>query len=209
MRRRYVGLYWTLPVNWADFRDLPADDIDAAAAASKTIRYQRECVRRHVREEGGELVAEIAFMETRTDRATDAVREVLRRKGPAHQTGITLLAVAFEENGGWRPNPLMQTAADELGLRLIRLSPDPITIDDEVFDPARHFARWRDQDIRAMEQLRLAAQDGMQAALAQVPNGAGRWARIATLLNGLGIKTVRGGRWTPENVRKFVQRSVD
>ena len=75
MKRLYAGVYWTLPVNWADFRDLPVEDIDAAAAASKTIRYQRECVRRYVRDEGGELAAEIAFMETRTDRATDAVRD--------------------------------------------------------------------------------------------------------------------------------------
>ena len=209
MKRLYAGVYWTLPVNWADFRDLPVEDIDAAAAASKTIRYQRECVRRYVRDEGGELAAEIAFMETRTDRATDAVRDVLRRKAPTRLGALTLLAVAFEENHHWRPNPFLKIAADELGLQLIRLSPDPITLDGELFDPARHFATWRDQDVRAMEQLRLAAQEGMQAARGEVPDGAGRWAKIATLLNSRGVKTVRGGQWTAENVRKFVQRSPD
>ena len=48
MNERYVGVYWTLPVNWAGFRALPLD-VDAAAAASRTIRYQRERVRGWVR----------------------------------------------------------------------------------------------------------------------------------------------------------------
>lgn len=202
----YVGVYWTLPVNWAGFRDLPPN-VDAAAAASRTIRYQRERVRCWVHEDGGTLLGEVAFMDTRTDRATDAVREVLRRAPPAYAgMSATLLAVQFHESHHWRHNPFLYEAAQELGLEVIGLSPDPIAIDGQVFDPARHFAAWRKEDGSAMTQLRLDAHEGLQAALAEVPDGNGRWQAIAGLLNGRGVRTIRGGTWTATNVRKLVGR---
>ena len=202
----YVGVYWTLPVNWAGFRDLPPD-VDAAAAASRTIRYQRERVRGWVREQSGTLLGEVAFMDTRTDRATDAVRNVLRRAAPAYAgKGATLLAVQFHEVHHWRHNPFLHAAAEELGLAVIGLSPDPLIIGGEVFDPARHFAAWRREDGSAMAQMRLSAHEGLQAALAEVPDGTGRWQAIAGLLNGRGVRTIRGDSWTAENVRKLAGR---
>ena len=202
----YVGVYWTLPVNWAGFRDLPPD-VDAAAAASRTIRYQRERVRGWVREQGGTLLGEVAFMDTRTDRATDAVRDVLRRAAPAYAgTGATLLAVHFHEVHHWRHNPALRKAAGELGLEVVGLSPDPLTIGGQVFDPARHFTAWRAEDGSAMARLRLQAHVGLQAALAEVPDGNRRWQSVAGLLNGRGVRTIRGGIWTAENVRKLAGR---
>lgn len=65
MRQPYLGICWTLPVNWAGFRDLPPS-VEAAAAGSKTIRYQCERVRRHVEDVCGDWIAEIAFMDSRT-----------------------------------------------------------------------------------------------------------------------------------------------
>ena len=206
MGGRYVGVYWTLPVNWAGFRDLPPD-VDAAAAASRTIRYQRERVRGWVRDEGGALLGEVAFMDTRTDRATDAVRDVLRRAAPAYAgKGATLVAVQFHEVHHWRHNPFLHEAAGELGLDVMPLSPDPLTIEGKVFDPARHFAAWRTEDGSAMARLRLDAHVGLQAALAEVPDGNGRWKAVAGLLNGRGVQTIRGGAWTAENVRKLAER---
>lgn len=202
----YVGIYWTLPVNWAGFRDLPPE-VDAAAAASRTIRYQRERVQRYVKAEAGKLIDEIAFMETRTDRATDAVRDVLLRHAPAlHTTRPTLLTVRFDAAQHWRPNPFIQHAADELGLRLMSLPPDAVVIDGQVFDPARHFAAWRRRDESAMARLRLAAEEGLRSALAATAAGSGRWSVVAEMLNADGTKTIRGGRWTPENVRKLASR---
>lgn len=202
----YIVVYWTLPVNWAGFRDLPPS-VEMAAAASKTIRYQRERVRRYVRADAGRLIGEIAFMDTRTDRATEAVEDVLRREMPAYAgTKVTLLTVAFQEVHHWRPNPFMHQVADELGLSLVGLPPDPLTIDGQVFDPARHFAAWRKQDASAMTQLRLEAQEALQAALLEVPAGDGRWQIVAKLLNDRGVKTIRGGSWTRENVRKLSGR---
>ena len=57
-----------------------------------------------------------------------------------------------------------------------------------------------------MARLRLDAQEGLQAALAEVPDGNGRWKNIAVLLNGRGVRTIRGGTWTATNVRKLAGR---
>ena len=206
MGKRYIGVYWTLPVNWIGFRGLP-QDVDAAAAASRTIRYQRERVRRWVCEQGGTLLGEVAFMDTRTDRATDAVRDVLHRALPAYAgQGATLLAVRFDEDHLWRTNPFLYEAARELGLEVIPLSPDTLTIDGKSFNPARHFATRREEDGRAMARLRQDAHEGLQAALAEVPDGNGRWQTIAGLLNERGIRTIQGSTWTTDNVRKLTRR---
>ena len=206
MSGSYVGVYWTLPVNWVGFRDLPPG-VDAAAAASRTIRYQRERVRSWVRDEGGTLLGEVAFIDTRTDRATDAVRDLLRRVAPAYAgKGATLVAVHFHEVHHWRRNPFLHEAAEELGLEVVGLSPDPLTIGGEVFDPARHFAAWRTEDGSAMARLRQQAHVGLQATLAEVPDGTGRWQAVAGLLNGRGVRTIRGGSWTADNVRKLAGR---
>lgn len=206
LQKPFVGVYWTLPVNWAGFRDVPPD-VDAAAAASRTIHYQRERIRLHVQENGGRLVAEIAFMDVRTDRATDVVRDVLRRQAGGYAgKDVTLLAVAFDAERGWRHNPFLVEAAGELGLELRLVSPDPLTIEGEHFDPARHFAAWRKQDEIAMATLSQAAHEALQQALEAVPEGRGRWRTMADWLNQQGVKTIRGGAWTSESVRKLVGR---
>ena len=206
MGQPYVGIYWTLPVNWAGFRDLPPN-ADAAAAASQTIRYQRERVRRYIQVNGGRLIAEIPFMDTRTDRATEAVRDVLQRHAPAFLAAKpALLTVRFEETGHWRPNPFVHSAASELGLELIGLPPEPLLIDGKIFDPACHFATWRKRDATAMARLRLNADDALSMALAATPPGEGRWQGIADALNARDVRTIRGGAWTAENVRKRAGR---
>lgn len=135
------------------------------------------------------------------------MRDVLRRAAPAYAgTGATLLAVQFHEDHGWRRNPFLHQAAAELGLQVIGLSPDPLTIDGQAFDPARHFARWRKADGAAMTRLRLHAHEGLRAALAEMPAGDGRWLAIAKLLNERGVRTVQGGNWSAENVRKLATR---
>lgn len=207
MNDSFVGIYWTLPVNWIGFRSLPPNVDAAAAAASKTIRYQRERVRRHVSELGSKLIGEITFMDVRPDRATDAVKDVLSREAqPYARKRVALLAVRFADIHHWRHNPFLQEAADDLGLELIPLEPSPLTIDGKVFDPIRHFEAWRKRDERAMDLLRVEAREGLQAALADVPEGDGRWRAVADKLNRDGIRATRGGTWTAENVRKLAGR---
>lgn len=209
MGGRFVGLYWTLPVTWAGFTTLDRDglDVDAAAMASRTIRYQREVIRRWVAEEKGELIGEVAFMDTRTDRATEAVRDVLERRVPTEaRRGASLVAVEFSNDHNWRPNPFLWRAARTLGMRLERLPPDPILIGGKLFHPARHFAEWRKRDRSVMTRLRLEAYAGLRTSLSEVPDGEGRWRQVADALNGRGTRTVRGGTWTAENVRKLAGR---
>jgi hypothetical protein len=180
---------------------------DAAAIASRTIRYQRECARRYVADAKGELVHEIAFMDTRPDRATDAVMDELKRSASAYSgTGAAVLVVSFEEVHLWRRNPYMPEAARQLRLELIQLPPDSIIIDGKLFDPVRHFKEWRTRDASAMTRLRLEAMEGLHTALVDTPAGDGRWRKIADRLNSGRIRTIRGGDWTAENVRKLAGR---
>ncbi|GJD96244.1 recombinase family protein [Methylobacterium iners] len=206
MRTAYVGFYWTLPVNWADFRRLPSD-VEGAAQASRTIRYQRERVRQWVKEDAVSLVGEIAFMDVRTDRATEAVREALiATRRVCVRRKAKLVYVRFEEQNLWRSNPYLRRHAEEFGLELVALSPDPLTIDGRRFDPAEHFKRWRTADKEQMGELRREAYQGLEQALSVFPEGAGRWQAIAERLNGDGIRSLKGSTWTPENVRKVVNR---
>lgn len=205
MSRQHVGFYSTLPVNWAGFRQQP-NDVDAAATASRTIRYQRERVRRYVTEERGVLVDEIAFMDVRPDRATDLVRAELRQKAAHHAGKATLVAVAFDEVHKWRHNPYLVDAAYDFGFDLLPLSPDPTLIDGTEFDPVRHFAEWRKRDGSEKTRLEYEALHGLNAALVAVPSGEGRWQIIATRLNSEDVKTIRGGVWNAENVGKLAGR---
>lgn len=209
MSRAYVGFYWTLPVNRIGFRHLPRDAA-AAAAVSTTIRYQRALTHRYVLAlEGrleGRLLGEIAFMDTRPDRATAAVHEALDRVGEL--TGgrrAALIHVAFDERS-WRDNRYLVDHLRTLDIERIPLSPEPIILDDQRLDPVQHFADWRERETEAMAALRLDAYAGLRAALADAPEGEGRWRVISDRLNARGIRTVRGGPWNPENVRKLAGR---
>lgn len=206
MRDAYVGLYWTLPVPWAGFRDLP-HDVEAAARASRTIRYQRERVRQHVREVAGDLVDEVVFMDVRTDRATELVLEAIERAADrARQASVAL--VDFSDPHRWRRIGGLHDLMEERGIRLDAIDPRPVTIDGKLFDPIRHFSDWRSRDASAMTGFRVAAHAALTAALAAEPPGVGRWQQIATRLNGDGVLTLRGGgTWTPEGVRKLATRN--
>lgn len=205
MAERFVGFYWTLPVNWAGFRDLPVDVVDAAKA-SQTIRYQRECVRRYVADEHGELIDEIAFMDVRTDRATEIVEAELKRRASKYAGNATLLSVAFDEHHRWRHNPYLHAAAEAIGIKLLALPPDPIELDGRRFDPIAHFTKWRSRDVEEKDRLRYAAIHGIAEAMRQIPAKRGRWAEIASALNAKGVRSIQGNVWTAEGVRKLATR---
>ena len=148
-------------------------------------------------------------MDVRPDRATDTVRDVLQRTASAHpHTEVVLVAVAFEQSAHWRPNRFLENAAQTFGLTLLHLPPDPVMIDNQIFDPARHFAAWRRKDESALRLLKTAAQEALLTALADIPHGANRWHRIAERLNNGGIRTIRGQTWTAENARKLAGRMI-
>ena len=221
MPHQFVGIYWTLPVNWANARRLPAE-ADAAAALSRTIRYQRDRVRAWVAARHGLLVHEHAFMDTRPDRATNAAADELRRLAatlaqPTHpQQRPTLVAVRFADIHHWRRNPFLDQAAEALGFHLQPIAPDPIVIDGQPFDPARHFATWRQTDIRESTARRSAARAALLATLAAPPAALAAHQpphphRAAGPPSPPASTTSRsppphGRRWTAENVRKLASR---
>lgn len=205
MPKAYIGFYWTLPVNWAGFRRLPTN-VDDAAAASRTIRYQRELVRRYVAEDRGTLLDEIAFIDVQPDRATDMIQAEFRMKAATHAGRATLLYIRFEEIHQWRRNVYLPEIARDLGLEILPLPPDPTLIDGEVFNPILHFKQWRKRDESARTRLKLEAGQELRLALADIPDGNGRWQAIAERLNGAKVWTSGGGCWTAENVRKHASR---
>lgn len=201
----YLAFYWTLPVNWAGFTALPKD-ADAAAKASKTIRYQVERVRRWVKDEKGTLLKEVVFMETRPDRGTDAIQsEMSKLLAKAKSKAATLVLVDFAQAFGWRPHgPLfdMIRTADNCTLLL----PEPVLIDGKFWDPVQHFRTWREMD-EAHHMAKLGIKDAALAAVADLKAKGASYATIAAQLNDRGIRTVTGREWTADNVRKFVTHS--
>ena len=206
----FVGFYWTFPVRWAGFLDLPRDAA-RAAQASRTVAYQRALVRQHVDLEKGVLASELVAMEVSPDRGTSAIDGDVARAGRlCREAGATLLYVDFQQNGGWRPHPLLSEAVVKLehaGVSVTGLPAEELMLDGWNFAPAMHFSKWRDQEKKERERRRQVVPKALGAALAEVPEGRGRWAKIAALLNERGSPTSTGGAvWNAENVRKAAKK---
>lgn len=206
--RRFVGFYWTFPVRWAGFLDLP-DEAAKAAEASRTIAYQRELVRRYVVSEKGRLVGEVFAIEISPDRGTTAIEGDVARAGRiCRNLDAELVHVDFQRNRGWRPHPILGQAIDllrEAGVATGDLPADEIMLDGRRFDPAEHFDTWRVQDAEERARRRASIPTALREALAEDEGGRGRWSRIAARLNERGVPTLGGGRtWTTDNVRKAV-----
>jgi hypothetical protein len=206
MMGAFVAFYWTFPVRWAGFLDLP-DEAARAAEASRTVAYQRALVRRFVEWESGCLVHEVVAMEVSPDRGTAAIEgDVVRAGRLSREAGATLLHVDFHRNGGWRPHPFLGEALSALqgaGVPVLGLPADAIMLDGRPFDPAEHFSMWRVRDAEERYRRRREVPAALAAALAEVPEGRGRWKAMAALLNEREVPTFGGGTtWTPDNVRK-------
>lgn len=107
MRRAYIGIYWTRPVPWAGLTAL-SPDVEIAARQSRTIRYQREAVRRYVKEIGGVLAREVALLELAPDRATPESAAELAQVVASAAPEAIFVSVEFSESRGWRPLPFLR-----------------------------------------------------------------------------------------------------
>ncbi|MFC3314184.1 hypothetical protein ACFOHK_15555 [Falsigemmobacter intermedius] len=193
----YVSIAWTRPVNWLRFTDLPRD-IDAAAAKSRTIRYQRDLIRRWVQETQGRLVHEEAVMELSPDRATPqavSVIEALRRQHPS----ATFLAVAFPRANGWRPHVHLEALL--LKGRYHLLDPDPYISAAFSFDPSTHFSDWETQNASHRGQKACHRAEILAAIATLDPMSL---TRKADALNERGLTTHTGKAWTKDNLAKFL-----
>ncbi|MGI1661353.1 hypothetical protein ACRDNQ_03845 [Palleronia sp. KMU-117] len=201
--RRFVGFYWTLPVPFAKFTALP-DDIDAAAEKSTTIRYQRERVRRWVKEEKGELSAERAFLELAPDRGTpEGATAVDAAITVAKAQDAELVLVDFGEAFGWRTHPALRHRLESSGHPFVMLPPEPVFLDGKRFDPIAHFRTWAEtwREYRGSKETRKGA---VLAALGTLAVEEMTYAEVAASLNEAGVPTVSGKSWTKETLRKFL-----
>lgn len=207
MKRKAVGFYWTLPVPWLGFTKLP-DDIDEAATKSRTIRYQRDAIRRHAKENGFDLIHEAAFLEIEPDRGTELIEGPLKRVAPiCQQHDAVLLYVDFSKEQGWRSHAPLHNYADQLGLRLEPVWPSALPIEGEPsFDPAAHFARWRERQREWTDTKPARAAEARTRALALRGNGLKNPA-IADQLNAERLLSPTGKPWTADGVRKFLAPS--
>lgn len=207
----FVGFYWTFPVRWADFLDLP-NEAARAAEASRTVAYQRALVGNFIEWENGRLVHEVVAMEVSPDRGTSANEDDVVWAGRlCREAGATLLHVDFHKNGGWRPHPFLGEALSALqgaGVPVLGLPAEEAMLDGRIFDPAEHFSIWRVRDTEQRERRRRDVPAALAAALAEVPEGRGRWKAVAGLLNEREVTTFGGGTtWTPDNVRKAAKEA--
>ena len=207
--QRYVGFYWTLPIPSVGFLKL-SDDPDVAATQSKTIKYQREVIKEWVAEEGGLLIREITFLETQSDRGTDAVIHYVQRAARiCRENEATLLYVDFRQMCGWRPHQELTYAIEEEQIPSVPIWPshETIMIDGHPFHPASHFKDHRMQHEKEAARRHDVAIKRLLKEAGNVSPGRGRNALIAEKLNAEGVQTFQGGRpWTADNVKKVLQR---
>lgn len=201
---RFVGFYWTLPVNRRGFRALPTTGgVEAAARKSRTIRYQMELVRHWVADIPGEMVDEFAFMEVSPDRGTEAVLDALQKAVDLCKArDAELTYVRFSEAFNWRPHLALEHAMLTSGVKPNPLSPDPIWMDGQEFSPLKHFRHWKVRNEVAQPKIKTKVDAELEAVMRQLPEGPGRYAQAAAELEAKGIKTVRGLPLTAEGVRK-------
>ena len=201
---KYLGFYWTLPVPWAGFLSLPKD-VNVAAEQSRTIRYQRDRVRRWVKDEGGIILAEEVFLELVSDRGSEQiVHELNNALKRCRMEGATLVLVDFAEAFGWRRHGPLWDRLHDSDTPHISLDPAPIFIDGEEFNPVIHFRTWRD-----LEQIHAETKSNRKAALAnmisQLATEHASHGALTEELNARGMTTPTGKIWTADNLRKFLK----
>jgi hypothetical protein len=229
MGRTFIGFYWTQPVKWLGMHQLPQkpgcksyDLVDGAAAVSRTIRYQRERVRRWIAEQAGTLVREFVFMEVQPDRVSESVTEVLDVLAPlcaqkGGQSGATLVYVDFSRTEGmqahnWRRHQHLQSYIQKRHLESVELLPEPVVVPDgrfkpfDPFDPIAHFRSWRTRGEAAKAERSQVIQPRLAALLQEVPKGRGRHAAMANILNEERVVPLTGRPWSADNVRTTCKR---
>jgi len=228
MREKFVGFYWTLPVQMAGFTHLPSD-AEKAAKKSRTIRYQRERVRQWLKEnKQDDPIREFTFLEVQDDRGSDHIKAALEKAAQyCVQEGATLLLVGFGMEQSrfrarrhigikaflmeWDRREPARSSPDSRPFRYISLPATPVEIDGNLFDPAEYFQRRRAFNRKWAMRLRFRAVSGLRAAMAETRPGPGFPERVAAILNEKGIKTSNGKQWTTDNVERAVEglKAVD
>lgn len=200
-----VGFYWTLPVTWAQFTDLPSD-IEGAAASSQTIRYQMEVIRRYAKNYGYDLVKEEVFMEVAPDRGSALVRSSLGKiEALCREQDATILIVDFSLVQNWRRHGYMDEWFEQTETPVVRIPPDQLLSAEWSFDPAAHFEDWRERHYRWS--ATKPEREEYARARATVLKAAGlSYPAIALKLNSEQTPSPTGKPWGESNVRAFLKK---
>lgn len=202
MGQKYYAFYWTFPVPRVGFRTLPAG-VDAAAAASKTIRYCRDRVRSYVRARGGTLSPEdeISTIELKPDRGSRTIAlefaALLRR---AHREGSLVAIVDFSAHRSWRGHQYLEKFYCHPACAVIKVSADDA--ERSGFSPYLHFQGWREEERQkrnGKSEHRAHIVRALLETNEQTSHGR------AMFLNANGFRTHGGREWTGDNLRKFLK----
>lgn len=200
-----VGFYWTMPVPWAGFTDVPKH-VDAAATVSLTIRYQRDLIRRYAKSHRMDLIHEAAFVEVAPDRGTEQLPKTMCKVETICQDNrATLLLVDFAQVQGWRSHMKLQEWSRKTRIEVRSIYPDSILIDGKTFDPHGHFEEWR-QRQQAWTEGKSAHAVACQTEANRLRATGLSYAAIALKLNASGIPNLTGKAWTGDNLRKFLAK---
>jgi Recombinase len=200
-----VGFYWTLPVPWAGFTRLP-DNIDDAAKASRTIRYQRSLITEFARQQGLKLVHEAAFLEIDPDRGSRLIEAALDKAAAiCVKNAAQLLFVDFSAVQGWRSHgPMLGWLEERQVDHSMPIEASPVMMDGKLFDPHEHFSNWRVLQREWIDGKEERASQALARALELKAEGVSN-PSIAAQLNAEGIPSVTGKPWSSDGLRKFLK----
>lgn len=201
--RNAVGFYWTLPVPWAGFTELP-EDIEAAAGVSSTIRYQMELIRRHAKEHNYRLIAERAFLEIAPDRGSSyMIDELLEVEDICRVHNAVMVHVDFSSVGNWRRHGPLDSWIYRTGIKVEAVSPDEVMIDGHLHSTQAHFSDWRERQKDWTAQAPFRKAEAFMVA-ESLRNARLSFKEIATALNAKMMPTSTGKGWTEDTVRALL-----
>ncbi len=200
-----VGFYWTLPVTWANFVDLPSD-VDEAAKSSRTIRYQMELIRRYAKTHGYDLIREEVFIEIAPDRGSALIADSLNAIEKAcREQEATVLIVDFSQVQNWRRHGFMDDWFHKTDLKVIKLDPDPLITAEWSFDPHKHFSEWRQRQFEWMSSKPEREALALEKAR-KLRSGGMSHSAVADALNDEETPSPSGRMWSESNVRAFLKK---
>jgi hypothetical protein len=198
-----VGFYWTLPVPWVGFTQLPKD-VEEAAGSSLTIHYQRDLIRRYAKDHRLVLVHEAAYLEIEPDRGSKHVQGALNKvRKVCREHDAVLLIVDFSEVQGWRSHGPLQDWAQSGKVDVRLIYPDPVVMEGKSFEPHQHFSDWR-QRQQEWSEGKAARAESARAEATQLQGAGMSLVSIAERLNAKGMPSLTGKPWAPDNLRKFL-----
>lgn len=202
--RNAVGFYWTLPVPWADFDRLP-EDTDGAAKASRTIRYQRELIRRHAKEQKYRLAEEKVFLELAPDRGSEHVLDALRPVAViCRELDAVLLLVDFSAVRGGAVMVHYRNGADNLRFTpsLYTRTRFPSMVRHSI--PTATSLNGADFRMNGQTAKRIALRM-RRMSLESCELKKKTYKSIAESLNNACIRSATGKDWTSDNVRALLK----